>query len=142
MIFQSNSNNCVMSAISVVRKFLGYSTDFEPGIPTQSPTEMTYLIKYYKKLFPNHTTDLFMNLDLQKELISRNMLKVEDVLPSFIDFYQSGRNIHSSNAIYIFDYVSGNIPMTHTVVGYPSILPGMRSQYILRVLIDYQLELL
>lgn len=139
MIFQSANNNCVMSAISIVRKSLGYKTDFEIGIPTQSPTELTYLIKYHAKFFPRHKVELYLNNESQRLLIKDNYLTIENIFPTLEDFFK--RESGNSNTICIFDYFTEPYKMSHTVIGHPSLFRGMYCQYILRVLIDYQLEL-
>lgn len=142
MIFQSANFNCVISAISIVRLALGYKEPFENGIPLQSPTEMLYILKYKDKFFPEHVVEFFLEKKLLYEYINRGHIKItDDVLP-FENFFRESQ-IDTSNFITIFDYVDlgYSIPMSHTVIGHPTYFRGMTGQYILKVNINYQLEL-
>lgn len=142
MIFQSAYFNCVMSAISIVRLALGYKEPFESGIPLQSPTEMLYILKYKDKFFPEHKVEFFLDKKALYEYIRLEKIKVTDDVNALDEFFRVS-NINDSNFITIFDYADSNysIPMSHTVIGYPTYFRGMTGQYILKVNINYQLEL-
>lgn len=139
MILQSSNFNCVASAISTVRLALGYEEPFEPGIPLQYPTYMGYLLKYKNRFFPRHKTVLYFT----KQIVSEFFKSGEMALENWCPFLEEFQFKPTDSFICIFDYrtINSEIPMSHTVIGFPTYFNGMVGQYILQVYLNYQLEL-
>lgn len=128
MYLPQKGDNCVQSAVSVIRTVLGYPTAFPKGIKLPIPTPTKDVLMNAQKFFPDHKIAIFVE---DYELITEYYKDVRPKVRGFSDLEKKGQ--YEGKYIYMFDYNMYGSNYSHTVVGLPSWQPGLRIGYAIRV---------
>lgn len=128
-----NGDDCVYSAISVLRSILGYKTAFPKNVYRPRLTDIEWIVSCAPSFFPRHSVESWMKLPLEAEYVKVHGL---GDTPSPI-------NVRTADLrgpyVFMYDYLTfaefawEQRWHSHTVVGYPRFYVDMTGMFIVRV---------